>query len=110
MLSAADLSDKLRKFNQIYIYSPFENFVDELKAWPDGSWAHEAMFAWDADTRLPKIGCAVTVLNPQGHLAAASRVAAALIPRAEIVELPELNGAVLELHANRIAALIPSGG
>ena len=87
----------------------FANFVDELKAWPNGSWAHEAMFAWDADARLPKVGCPVTVLNPQGHLAVASRVAAALIPCAKVIELPELNGAVLELHADKIAAIIPSG-
>lgn len=87
----------------------FANFVDELKAWPNGSWAHEAMFAWDSDARLPRIECPVTVLNPEGHLAAASRAAAALIPNATVVELPDLSGAVLELHADRIAALIPSG-
>jgi pimeloyl-ACP methyl ester carboxylesterase len=86
----------------------FANFVDELKAWPNGSWAHEAMFAWDADTRLPLIDCPVTVLNPEGHLAGASRAAAALIANAIVIELPELNGAVLELHGDRIAALIPS--
>lgn len=87
----------------------FANFVDELKAWPNGSWAHEAMFSWGSDTRLPLIGCHVTVLNPEGHLAGASRAAAALIPNATVVELPDLSGAVLELHADRIAALIPSG-
>lgn len=86
----------------------FGNFVDELRAWPNGSWAHEAMFAWDADVRLPLIECPVTVLNPEGHLSGASRVAAALIPQASLIDLPELNGAVLELHAGRIAALIPS--
>ena len=88
----------------------FANFVDELKASPNGSWAHEAMFAWEADTRLPLIDCPVTVLNPKGHLAGASRAAAALIPNATVVELPDLNGAVLELHADRIARLIPSEG
>lgn len=88
----------------------FENFVDELKAWPNGSWAHEAMFAWDSGARLPLIQCPVTILNPDGHLAAASRGAAALLANVDLVELPELNGAVLELHADRIAALIPSAG
>ena len=87
----------------------FANFLDELKAWPNGSWAHEAMFAWDSDTRLRLIECPVTVLNPEGHLAGASRAAAALIPNATIVELPDLSGAVLELHADHIANLIPSG-
>ena len=88
----------------------FANFVDELRAWPDGSWAHEAMFDWDADARLPMIDCPVTILNPEGHLATASRAAASLVPAARVVELPDVSGAVLELHADRIAALIPSAG
>ena len=87
----------------------FANFVDELKAWPNGSWAHEAMFAWNADARLALLDCPVTILNPEGHLAGASRAAAALISNATVLELPDLSGAVLELHADRIASLIPSG-
>ena len=86
----------------------FGNFVDELKAWPNGFWAHEAMFAWNSDARLPKIDCPVTILNPDGHLADASRIAAGLIPCARVVELPRLSGAVLENNAGEIAALIPS--
>ena len=86
----------------------FGNFVDELKAWPNGSWAHEAMFAWGSDARLPMIQCPVTVLNPEGHLAAASRAAATLVAGARIIELPHLSGAVLETNADEIAALIPS--
>lgn len=87
----------------------FGNFVDELKAWPQGSWAHEAMFAWDSDAHLPLLKCPVTVLNPEGHLALASRAAAALVPGAQLIELPHLSGAVLEHNAAQIAALIPSG-
>ncbi len=86
----------------------FENFVDELKAWPNGVRAHEALFAYDLAGRFALIDCPVTVLNPQGHLAEPSRAAADLIAAAELIELSHLSGAVLDTAAAEIAALIPS--
>lgn len=74
----------------------FSNFVDELKAWPNGWWAHEAMFDYDSDARLPLVRRPALVLNPKGHLAEASRVAAGLMPDCFVRELPELSGPVLE--------------
>lgn len=86
----------------------FENFLDELKAWPDGASAHRALFAYDLEASLARLIQPVTVLNPAGHLAEASRAAAALIPWSNVIELPALNGAVLECNADELAALIPS--
>jgi pimeloyl-ACP methyl ester carboxylesterase len=82
----------------------FQNFADELKAWPDGWRAHAAMFDWDADERLPLVRQPVLVLNPDGHLAEASRAAARLLPDATVCELPGLKGPVLETAAPEIAA------
>lgn len=82
----------------------FANFVDELKAWPDGWWAHEAMFAYDSDTRLPLVERPVLVLNPEGHLAPASRAAGALLPLATVREMPDLSGPVLEAAPDALAA------
>lgn len=87
----------------------FENFVDELKAWPRGSEAHHALFAYDLPSRFRQIDRPVTILNPTGHLAGPSRAAAALIPGARLVELPELHGAVLDIHADVIARFISNG-
>lgn len=84
----------------------FRNFVDELKAWPDGSWAHEALFEHDLDARLPLIGQPVLVLNPAGHLAAPSRIAAQLIQGAVVEEMPDLAGAFLETAADILAVRI----
>lgn len=86
----------------------FDNFVDELKAWPDGARAHEALFAYDLEASLAKLRCPVTVLNPSGHLAEPSRIAAKLIPQAQLIELPELEGAVLQCEAETLVGLIPS--
>ncbi len=80
----------------------FENFVDELKAWPNGWWAHDAMFAYDSDARLPVLRQPVLVLNPAGHLAHPSRVAAALIPRAHVLEMPDVTGPILDAAPDRI--------
>lgn len=84
----------------------FANFVDELKAWPHGSWAHEALFAWDAKARLALVKQPVLVLNPPGHLAEPSRVAAGLMRSATVLEMPEVSGAVLETAATTIAGEI----
>jgi pimeloyl-ACP methyl ester carboxylesterase len=84
----------------------FENFVDELKAWPDGVRAHQALFAYDLEAALARLDCRVTVLNPAGHLAEASRQAAALIADVNTIELPELRGAVLDCAAPILAQLI----
>jgi pimeloyl-ACP methyl ester carboxylesterase len=86
----------------------FENFVDELKAWPDGARAHQALFAYDLEAGLARLAHPVTVLNPASHLAEASRIAAGLIPHVNLIELPQLHGAVLERDATTLAALIPS--
>jgi pimeloyl-ACP methyl ester carboxylesterase len=86
----------------------FENFVDELKSWPDGWWVHEALFAHDLDARLPLVRQPVTVINPTGHLAEPSRQAAALIADARVVEFEGPGGATLERDADRIAELILS--
>ncbi len=83
----------------------FGNFVDELKAWPNGSWAHAALFGWDADGRLPLISQPTLILNPQGHLAEPSRAVASLMPNSDVTELRHLSGAVLETAPAEIAAL-----
>ena len=80
----------------------FANFRAELAAWPDGSRAHEAMFAWDSHARLPLIEQPVRVINPGGHLAPASRAAAALMKNAEIIEMPDLEGPIFDLAPGRI--------
>jgi pimeloyl-ACP methyl ester carboxylesterase len=84
----------------------FANFVDELKAWPDGWWAHDAMFAYDSDTRLPMVDRPVLILNSDGHLALASRAAGALLPDVRVQEMPDLGGPVLEAAPVQLAAAI----
>lgn len=84
----------------------FRNFVDELKAWPDGARAHQAMFSYGSDTRLPLVNQRVLVLNPEGHLAHPSRIAAQLFARATVEEMPDVGGPVLELAPVRLARSI----
>jgi pimeloyl-ACP methyl ester carboxylesterase len=109
------LEDRLDQFDERWRYfithrdasvtlpRGFANFVDELKAWPHGWWAHEAMFAYDSDARLPLVPSPTLVLNPAGHLAPASRAAAELIPDCVVVERPHWKGPVLENAARGIA-------
>lgn len=81
----------------------FDCFVDELRAYPRDWWAHDAMFDYDAVARLPQVRQPVRVINLASSLAAASRDAAALMPRASVVELPQLGGAPFDLGAELLA-------
>lgn len=81
----------------------FENFVDELRAWPDGWWAHDAAFRFDVERCLAQVLQPVLVLNPNNHLAPASRRAAALLANATLVELPHLSNGIFDVAADEIA-------
>jgi pimeloyl-ACP methyl ester carboxylesterase len=78
-------------------------FVDELHAYPRHWWAHEALFTYPAEERLPLVECPVLVINPDNTLAAPSRDAARLMPRAEVVELPALSNAIFDLGPHLLA-------
>jgi len=84
----------------------FANFVDELRAWPNGWWAHDALFRHSLADRLPALTIPVLVINPRSALAEMSRQSAGLMPAAQIVERPDMEGAIFETHAPEIAALV----
>ena len=81
----------------------FANFVDELRAYPDGWWAHDAAFSFDGEACLRAVGQPTLVLNPDTPLSAASRRAAELLPDGRIIELPHLGRAILETGADELA-------
>lgn len=82
----------------------FSWFVDELRAVPDESWSHAALFRYDARPRLAAVRQPVLVVNPASALAEASRAAAGALPAATLVEMPDVANAVFDLAPERIAA------
>ncbi len=84
----------------------FANFVDELRAWPNGWRAHHALFDHDLAGRLRALEQPVLVINPTSALAAMSREAAGLIPNVSLIERPDCSGAVFERHAGVLANLV----
>ena len=72
-------------------------FVDELRAYPQHWWAHEALFTYPVEDRLPLVECPVLVLNPDNALSKPSRESSLLIPSAQVVELPTLSNALFDL-------------
>ena len=84
----------------------FENFVDELRAYPCGWWAHEAAFTFDVRRSLSRVLQPVLVLNPDNHLSEASRQAAACLPNAGLTELPSLDHAIFDTAPTMLASLI----
>lgn len=84
----------------------FECFVDELRAYPDQWWAHEALFSYDTKPCLLNVSCPVLVLNPDTALADASRAAAQIMANCTLIELPELSGAIFDLWPDVITIQI----
>jgi pimeloyl-ACP methyl ester carboxylesterase len=112
------LSDRLEQFEERWSFLVanralgvsldlgFAHFVDELIAYPHGWWAHDAAFRYEAETRLPLVRQPSLILNPDNHLAAASREAARSIPNCRLVELPRLANAVLDVAGPELGELI----
>jgi pimeloyl-ACP methyl ester carboxylesterase len=84
----------------------FDNFVDELRAYPYGFWAHEAAFTFEPEPSLREVAQPTLVINPANPLAQPSRAAAALMRQAKVVELPHLQHGVLDVAAKDLAGHI----
>lgn len=81
----------------------FENFVDELRAYPHGWWAHDAAFTFDAVGCLAQVRQPTLVINPHNHLAAASRKAAAALVNGALLEMPDLSNGIFDVAPDRLA-------
>lgn len=81
----------------------FENFVDELLAYPYGWWGHEAVFTFDVGECLRRVGQPALVLNPDNHLSEPSRRAAAELVGGRLVELPHLDHGIFDAAAEELA-------
>jgi pimeloyl-ACP methyl ester carboxylesterase len=95
-----------RRSSRLSLPRAFENFLDELRAWPHGSWSHEALFDYDDLGRLKLVSTPALIINPPGHLAEGSRVAAGLMPNAEIAEAPDLEAPIFETAPDVLKARI----
>jgi pimeloyl-ACP methyl ester carboxylesterase len=84
----------------------FGNFVDELRAWPRGWWAHLALFDHDLGERLSRLECPLLVINPISTLSNISRAAAARVPNAATIERPDMSGAIFERDVDKIVEMI----
>ena len=80
-----------------------EAFVDELRAYPDEWWAHDAAFGFDVETAFAEVAQPVLVLNPSNALAQASRRAAWALPDGHLVDLPLLHNAPFDVAADELA-------
>ena len=117
LASPTTLTEELRQFQEpwdflvagrlagVSLRRGFDNFVDAIRAHPDGWWAHDAAFTFDLATCLREVRQPTLVLNPANHLSEASRRAAALIPGAKVVELSGLNGSIFDLAPEDLADL-----
>lgn len=118
LVEKSDLTEAFRQFEARWNYfirdrtaglplrRAFECFVDELRAYPDQWWAHEALFNYDTRPCLENASCPVLVLNPDTALSDASRSAAQIMPNCSLIELPELNGAIFDLGTDVLTAQI----
>jgi len=74
-------------------------WVDKLTPLDRAQWAYHGVWSYDFAARLPRVGQSTLVLQPAEVITAQSIAAAALIPRAHVVELPEFDRDVFDLPA-----------
>jgi pimeloyl-ACP methyl ester carboxylesterase len=81
----------------------FDNFVDELRAYPYGWWAHDAAFTFDVARCLAEVEQPTLIINPANHLSSPSRRAAAALRNGQLLELEHLDNAIFDVAAEELA-------
>ena len=81
----------------------FDSFVDELKVYPREWWAHRALFDYEPEAQLADIHSDTLVINTTSPLSDASTRAAAAIPGAQVLSIPELKGAIFDFGTERLS-------
>ena len=84
----------------------FDNFMDELRAYPANWWAHEAAFTFDVAACLAEVDQPTLVINPANHLSEPSRRAAAALKRGVLHEAPHLENGIFDLAAEELASIM----
>ncbi len=95
--------DVSKRLADVPLPRAFELFVEHLRAAPDDHLAFAAAFGYDCEARFAALDADVVVLATQSGLLEPSRSAAAAIPGARLVEVPEVTTAVFEAGADAIA-------
>ena len=94
-----------RRDPSVSLERAFDNFIDELRAYPHAWWAHEAAFTFDVAGCFAEVLQPVLVLNPANHLSDASRRAASSLRNARILELKHLSHGIFDKAPEEIADL-----
>ena len=81
----------------------YDNFVDVLKPKYRHHWPYHAVFSYAAQERAADVRQPVLLLNTHGGLAETTREFALLLPRGQLVELPELHHGVFDVGATVLA-------
>lgn len=81
------------------------HFYDEMQSGYRSNWAYRSVFTYKAEDRLPLVTQPVLVPNPHGSLKYVSRKAANLMPNAQVLELPDMDVGIFDLHVPRLAQM-----
>lgn len=81
-------------------------FADTVGNGPRINATFHAAFTYDVDTRLAALKGRAIILATQSSLLEPSRRAARLIQEAELLEVPEIQGSVLNQNAKRTAKAV----
>jgi pimeloyl-ACP methyl ester carboxylesterase len=79
---------------------------EELRAGRRSHWPYRAVFTYPGDERLPRVGQPALLVATSGELFEPTRRAAALMPRAELVELPDVSTPVFNAHHDTVATVV----
>ena len=79
------------------------DFIDRMRAGPDGEWGPRAVFAYDADAGLKAIPHPTLLMTFDEVMAEPTREVKRFLPDAGFVELPDLKMLGFVSHPHRVA-------
>ena len=89
----------------VTLHQGLARFYDEMQSGARYNWAYKAVFSYPARDRLTRVSQPTLVPNPHGSLKDVSRAAAVLMPNAEVLELPNMDRGVFDIHTARMAQI-----
>ena len=103
----ADWEFAVEKRNKLVtLERAYTNFLESARAWQGKPRIYNAVFRYPAEDRAPLLSHSTLVLNPHADLMEHSRALAALLPNAEVIELPDMQYGIFDVAPKELAARV----
>jgi pimeloyl-ACP methyl ester carboxylesterase len=93
----------VKRAKGVTLQQSIEQWQERIRPGDKEWWAYDAVFSYDSSAMLPRITQPAVLLNPHGPLHDQTMAAAKLMPKARLVDLPELTHGVFQVGTPVVA-------